>query len=121
MKKILISITILLAIILSLGGYLLYGLLSGGTNYYVKINKEPIAVMDSIDSKGVKQGIYHTYELNAYDDKGKELTVTFDSYKGSPLRTGAYLELKVNNKNEVKQWKEVKEGDIPEPALKELK
>lgn len=120
MKKILISATILLAIILSFGGYLLYGLLYGGDNYYVKINKEPISVNDSLDSKGVKQGIYHTYELDSYDDKGKELTVTFDSYKGSPLREGAYLELKVKNKKDVKQWKEVKESEIPEQALIKL-
>lgn len=54
----------------------------------------------------------YAYEIDAYDEKGKEKALLFTSSR--PLRKGAYLELYVSRIRGVTYWHEVHAEALPE-------
>ena len=59
-------------------------------------------------------GMYYRYELPAFDEKGKERTVSFETNR--VLRDDAYLRLNVAPIRGVTSWEEVTPEDIPDRA-----
>ena len=59
-------------------------------------------------------GMFYRYELPAFDEKGKERTVSFETSR--ILRDEAYLRLKVAPIRGVVSWEEVQPADIPDRA-----
>ncbi len=86
-----------------------------GESYYVQLNSTPVC-------KRFESGdeLECTYKETAFDKEGKKKEVIFYSIKDRPLRKRAYLELKINPKNGVLTYKEVKKGEIPQKAMKEI-
>lgn len=123
MKKriILISILVIVIIIGAVGINIITP-----NDYYVKI------IEDGRLQTGEKIGSGdYDYELEAYDKKGNEITVGFQTVKN--LRKGAYLKVEVlkdiirgesfnKNKNAVNilSYEEVQEDKVPKKALEKL-
>ncbi|MBP2097593.1 YxeA family protein [Enterococcus rivorum] len=81
---------------------------------YIKVPKEyeekfPDAV-SRIDN--------YTYIQESYNKEGKARKLKFVSF-GKELKAGKYLQIRIKGQN-VKQWKEVPESEIPQEALIKL-
>ena len=85
---------------------------SDGDCYYTQIDNSRVEQMDSsggvIDFSG---GMKYSYELTAYNEKGKEKSVKFGTEK--KLKEGAFLCLTVKGVRGVVDWKEVQYDELP--------
>lgn len=82
-------------------------------DYYTRVDS---ACMEEIAPRN--GGMDHTYTLPAYDSRGKEKSISFDTNRA--LRDGAYLRLSYNALRGVTAWEETALEDIPEAAREML-
>lgn len=112
-------IILTIVIILAAAGGFYYWQSYVGEPYYVFINTSGKEKED-IDMDGNKRGLNYEYYLNAYNQDGKEKKVDFQTISGHPLRQGAYLKVKVNDKKGVLSFEEVQKNEVPKKALVQL-
>lgn len=79
---------------------------TGKTDYYTQIDNRWVT---EIDPHGTMN---YEYNLDAYDETGKERDITFETSK--VLTDGAYLCLKVAPIRGVVTWAEVQYDELPE-------
>ncbi|VDK85182.1 unnamed protein product [Cylicostephanus goldi] len=79
---------------------------------YVKINAPGVSSPEKDSEGNVHEYYVHTLTAVFKDKTTKTLTVG-SANRGRPLRTGAYLLLKVNSRNDVESFEEVLRKDIP--------
>lgn len=114
MKKIIGFVAVILLII----GGIYYFKNYTGQELYTKIgtvNEE----LKLKDDKG-KSVLDYRYKLKAANKKGEITTIEFTGSIGRPLREGAYLKVKYNNKKGVLSWEEIDESAVPEKALTKI-
>ena len=63
-------------------------------------------------------GMYYRYELTAWDEKGSERSLTFETSR--ILRDGAYLQVQVAPLRGVTDWTEIQPDDVPAAAWESL-
>lgn len=78
-------------------------------DYYVMVDN---TCMEEIAPRN--GGMDRTYTLTAYDDRGREKSIAFDTNR--TLRDGAYLRLSYNTLRGVTAWEEIALEDIPQAA-----
>lgn len=87
-------------------------LFSDAGYYYTQIDNSKV---EEVESKGgvidFTGGMSYSYELTAYNEKGKEKTVEFGTEK--KLKEGAFLCLTVKPVQGVVDWKEVQYDELP--------
>lgn len=115
MKKLLITLLILVTLILVAGGaiYYLISRTYDGVPYYVKITE--------VGTK-IQEGPYYDYIYNlpAYNEKGEAYKkdgnelVEFRGNKDRPLKMNAILRLTINDTKGVTSWEEVELKDVPQ-------
>ena len=76
--------------------------------YYTRVDN---TCLTNITPRG---GMYYRYELPAFNEKGQERTVSFETSR--VLRDDAYLRLDVAPIRGVVSWEEVQPEEIPELA-----
>ena len=106
-------------LLLSGGAWYAYNYYYGGKDYYTEITTTG-EVSQEKDAKGESYTIYH-YTQTAFDKDGKETTQKMNESREKPLRIGAFLKLKVNERKGVISWDEVQQSDVPEKALEKIK
>ena len=78
------------------------------STYYTQIDNTRIV---DITPRG---GMYYRYELTAWDEKGSERPLTFETSR--ILRDGAYLRVEVAPLRGVTDWTEIQPDDVPAAA-----
>lgn len=116
MKKLIGLLVVFL--LLSGGAWYAYDYYYGGKDYYTEITTTG-EVSQGTDAKGENYTTYH-YTQAAFDKDGNETTQKMNESREKPLRIGAFLKLKVNDRKGVISWEEVKQGDIPNKALEKI-
>ena len=109
---------LLVLLVLSGASWYGYSYYFGGRDYYTKIT-ETGETSNSIGSNGESLTSYQ-YTQKAYDKEGSETTQEMNEYRKDPLRIGAYLKLKVNDRKGVLSWEEVTEQEVPAKALQKI-
>ena len=110
MKKVVsISLAIVIVAAIACFGISFY---SDGDTYYTQIDNSKVEEIESnggvIDFSG---GMKYSYELTAYNEKGKEKSVEFGTEK--KLKEDAFLCLTVKPIQGVVDWKEVQYDELP--------
>ena len=103
-KKLWLGIGAVVLIVLCMGVAFLAT--QGKTDYYTQIDNRWVT---EIDPHGTMN---YEYNLDAYDETGKERDITFETSK--VLTDGAYLCLKVAPIRGVVAWAEVQYDELPE-------
>lgn len=116
MKKIIGLLVVFL--LLSGGAWFAYDYYYGGKDYYTEITTTG-EVSQEKDSKGESFTVYH-YTQTAFDKDGNETTQKMNESREKPLRIGALLKMKVNERKGVISWEEVNESDIPDKAMEKI-
>lgn len=81
--------------------------------YYVQIDNSKIEEGDSRDGVvDLRGGMDYYYTLPAYDENGRERSITFGASR--QLREGAYLRLTVKPIRGVTEWNEVEYKEMPQ-------
>jgi len=106
-------------LLLSGGAWYGYNYFYGGKDFYTEITTTGEET-EEISSSGQSLKTYH-YTQKAYDKNGSETTQKMNEARDKPLRIGAYLKLKVNERKGVISWEEVTENEVPDKALSHLK
>ncbi|MBL1227403.1 YxeA family protein [Enterococcus sp. BWR-S5] len=105
-------------LLLSGGAWYAYDYYYGGNDYYTEITATG-DVSQETDSKGQSFTVYH-YTQVAFDKDGKETTQKMNESRDKPLRIGAFLKLKVNERKGIISWEEVKQNEVPDKALEKI-
>lgn len=114
-KKIILSISLIILIAIGWVGYNVYKEHTG-ENYYIQLVNDPISC------KNLNNGeVECQYKEKGYNDEGNERIMEFSSFRERPLKKDAYLVVTYNNiRKGVIKYKEVKKGEIPKKALEKL-
>ena len=120
MKKIIIGICVTLISLISIGGFYLFKVYDGGTDYYIKVTDSPIKQEEVKDDSGKTMGTQYTYQLLGSDEEGHTKEIEYYVYKEQPLRKNAYLKMVINEKRGPLRWEEVVESKIPERAKEKI-
>lgn len=91
----------------------------GTVPYYTKVANQGTRVEDHFDNGDPAN--YYRYQQATYSEKGTAKELTFTTIEDKPLKMGAYLKIGYNeNHQEVINWEEVSEQDVPKAALEKL-
>lgn len=116
MKKLIGFIVVL--VILGTGSGLAYHYFYGGTDYYTQIVTEGTRTEGNFDNG--ESYTQFDYDQMAYTKDGEGKEIHMSEVRDEPLRTNAYLKVKVNPRKGVLSWSEVKKNDVPDKALTKL-
>ena len=110
MKKLIsIGVTAVIVAAIACVGIKLY---SDAGYYYTRIDNSKVEQVESnggvVDFTG---GMSYSYELAAYNEKGKEKIIKFGTEK--ELKEGAFICLTVKSVQGVVDWKEVQYDELP--------
>ena len=116
MKKILIGLVALLAILMG-AGFMWYQSNYGGQAYYVQIKADGKEITD-LTSDGEKMKRYE-YQQIGYSDKGAAQSLTYTASHN--LKQKAYLKITYNKSKGVTSWNEVQADKVPKLARDKIK
>ncbi|KEF40240.1 conserved hypothetical protein TIGR01655 [Schinkia azotoformans MEV2011] len=118
MKKLLI--TCVTIVIILVGALVIFQKINynrvGADEYYTQINGKGKVIEDKINNG--EKIISYEYELPAFDENGRQKTMTFTAQK--QLRENAYLLLFVKDNKGVTSYQEVKKDELPKKVSEKL-
>ncbi|MCL2113889.1 MAG: YxeA family protein [Streptococcaceae bacterium] len=115
MKKIILSIPLIIIALLSLTACSKeFDDSFKQSVYYTKIETSPAQSKDSENKP------YYLYHQTFVNDKGETVKFDMKEYRSEPLKLDSYLKVMINKKDGVKSWEEISKNAIPNTALDKL-